>query len=174
MRDILLQGTDVFIKWGSDNDRVKKLLHEASLYANELVELQGTVVPRLVGTFTDRKVNPKFVCLVLEHLSGIMPDDVFEANRQMMVLIGKLHNAGVRHKQMLPLDEYEHFIPSEKGMRIVDFTLAEKHECRGCPPLMPNDPLKFAIGYDCCYELYTLETELARLDLSQPPELTPS
>lgn len=77
-RDILTRGADVFIKWASDNARIAKLLHEARLYTKELAGLQGTVVPRLVGTFSDRKENPKFVCLILEHLSGTIPDDLLE------------------------------------------------------------------------------------------------
>lgn len=90
------------------------------------------------------------------------------------MLVGKLHSVGVRHKQMLPLESYDHIVPSEKGLRIVDFTLAQRHSCRGCPPLMPNDPRKFSLGYDCCNELYMLETELGALDLSKPVRLTSS
>lgn len=83
-----------------------------------------------------------------------------------MMLISKLHTAGIRHRQMMPIDDYDHIVPSENGLRIVDFSLAEKHKCFGCPPLMPNDPRNFAIGFDCCNELYILESEYGTLDLS--------
>lgn len=85
-RDILTQGADVFVKWGSDKDRVAKLLHEARMYTKELAGLQGSVVPRFIGAFTDGKENPKFACLILEHLSGMIPDDALELKYVMLPL----------------------------------------------------------------------------------------
>lgn len=69
---------DVYVKWAADPRRLKMLAHEADLYSNELKPLQGNVVPRCYGFFTDNAENPTMGCLVLEHCSGMFPDDVDE------------------------------------------------------------------------------------------------
>jgi hypothetical protein len=69
---------DVYVKWAADPKRLKMLAHEADLYSNELKPLQGEVVPRFYGYFTDDAENPTMGCLVLEHCSGSFPDDVEE------------------------------------------------------------------------------------------------
>ena len=70
--------TDVYVKWTTNPKRLAQLAHEASLYTGELYSLQGSVVPRFYGHFTDNAVNPTFCCLLLEYCSGAFPDDVEE------------------------------------------------------------------------------------------------
>ena len=70
--------TDVYVKWTTNPKRLAQLTHEASFYTGELHPLQGSVVPRFYGHFTDDAVNPTFGCLLLEYCSGAFPDDVEE------------------------------------------------------------------------------------------------
>jgi hypothetical protein len=64
---------DVYVKWASDPKRMSLLAHEVGLYLNELKPLQGSVVPKFLGYFTDSVKNPKFGLMVLELCEGEPP-----------------------------------------------------------------------------------------------------
>ena len=69
---------EVYVKWAGDSERLSKLAHEAGLYCNDLKSLQGSVVPRCHGFFTDSVKDPKFGILVLEMCSGTYPVEADE------------------------------------------------------------------------------------------------
>lgn len=67
---------DVYAKWATEDEEIKLLAHEASLYSGKLKPLQGDVVPNFFGLFVDRANNPTFAVLVLELCQGSFPVDV--------------------------------------------------------------------------------------------------
>ena len=71
---ILNQG-QMFAKWAFTHERVMALVKEASVYSNELRDLQGTVVPRVLGLYINkskRREDP-FAILILENCNPGVP-----------------------------------------------------------------------------------------------------
>jgi len=147
---------EVFVKWSKDARGIIALGNEASFYCRELKELQGEVVPDFYGYFADSLDKPRFACVVLEYCSGVLPDDYHEYYRQYMVLACRLHSAGVAHTQLL--SSRHHVIPHENGLRIVDFTQAQRHKCQSCFPIVSRKPL----GGNECPELELLEKSVGK------------
>lgn len=75
--EILKQET-VFVKWALDRHRVNALRHEVSFYTNELVHLQGKIVPRLIGYYESSNKNEHFALSIFEHCFGGLPFDSAE------------------------------------------------------------------------------------------------
>ena len=58
----------VYIKFGFDAARISDLYREALHYETKLYPLQGEVVPRFLGFFTDQAMYPTFACSIFEVL----------------------------------------------------------------------------------------------------------
>lgn len=61
----------IFVKWARGSDEVNALSREASLYANELRHLQGSVVPECYGYFVGHDLGQQFSCMFLEYCEGV-------------------------------------------------------------------------------------------------------
>ena len=75
--------------------------------------------------------------------------------------MGKLHEAGVNHGQISQM-RLEHAILTDRGVRLIDFSKAEVHECFGFSNAGPSDVHLHNPGVTCCAELYKLEHTIGR------------
>ncbi|KIM39367.1 hypothetical protein M413DRAFT_75147, partial [Hebeloma cylindrosporum] len=85
-------------------DRENKLLkHEYACYTNELVGLQGRHVPFCYGMYNSTVDGIALGCLVLEYCvpeqNRLAVQD--EWNREVILAICKIHEAGIEHNQLL-------------------------------------------------------------------------
>ncbi|KAI0756578.1 hypothetical protein C8Q80DRAFT_1129403 [Daedaleopsis nitida] len=118
---------EVALKWVVGADRMAGVKREASLYDKQLRPLHGTVVPTFYGLYTGIIGDVEVGCIVLEWCAGAPVKDVFELNRQRMLAGLAIHNAGVRHGQII---DPAHYIPMDDGtLRIVGFSSAKAHNC---------------------------------------------
>ncbi|KAI5118637.1 hypothetical protein M0805_000013 [Coniferiporia weirii] len=121
----VIHGEHVFVKWArhKDKQRATALAREASFYSNELLSLQGRIVPRFYGYYVSAELTSarhcsgkdRFSISVFEQCSGeafsgkaggVSVDfDYDEYRRQYMVAACALHASGIRHKQLA------HFYP---------------------------------------------------------------
>ena len=70
-----------------------------------------------------------------------------------MVLGCRLHEAGINHRHLFLS---HHIIACDDSVRIVDFSLAQRHRCSGATPLVRVHAVKGVPGGGC-EELVTLE-----------------
>ncbi|KAI0652299.1 hypothetical protein C8Q79DRAFT_1005509 [Trametes meyenii] len=123
----------VALKWAVGQARIMRLKREADFYEYRLSGLRGIVTPQYYGFFTGIVEGVHVACMILEWCDGPPIESVQELNRQRMLAVTQLHNAGVFHGQLL---DSRHFIPMKNGsLRIVDFSVARPHQCPGSTPL---------------------------------------
>ncbi|KAI0673561.1 hypothetical protein C8Q78DRAFT_989742 [Trametes maxima] len=123
----------VALKWAVGQARIMRLKREADCYEHRLGALRGVVTPQYYGFFTSIVEGVHVACMILEWCDGPPIEGVQELNRQRMLAVTQLHNAGVFHGQLL---DPRHFIPMKDGsLRIVDFSVAKLHQCPGSTPL---------------------------------------
>ena len=72
----------VIAKMARGPEEMHALTREAEFYMNELRSLQGTAVPRLLGSFRGRERGVELGCLILEHCFGFTPRTVQEVEDQ--------------------------------------------------------------------------------------------
>ncbi|TFK41952.1 hypothetical protein BDQ12DRAFT_663236 [Crucibulum laeve] len=131
-------------------------LREYDFYSNELLQLQGQVVPECYGLFKGKVNGIDLFILVLEYCHGPEPqrtlDLKLDENRELMLSVCKLHQVGVTHGNLV---DGHHFLKTENGVRIIDFSAAFRHRCRNVFPVLmtPNGPTE-----NCgCPELMNME-----------------
>ncbi|KAJ6481818.1 hypothetical protein C8R45DRAFT_1075979 [Mycena sanguinolenta] len=132
-------GTDTkpkeYILKTARSSEVDALELEASFYSNELQSLQGQCIPRFYGIYHSEGSPEGFpvACMVLEYCgrrNQLLPD---EKNRQIMLAACALHAAGITHGN---LKKGHHFVESGPSIKIVDFSYATPHSCRGATPCL--------------------------------------
>ncbi|KAI1793973.1 hypothetical protein LXA43DRAFT_870193, partial [Ganoderma leucocontextum] len=128
---------------------------EARLYEQELVPLQGAVVPRFLGFFRGFVGKNEVGCTILEWCGGGPIREAHELNQQRILAAIALHKAGVYHSPML---DKTHWLSAGDGtLRIVGFSSAQTHGCDGMTVLSKDtggDPRPNTV----CKELAVLES----------------
>lgn len=71
----ILGQSQMFAKWAFTHERVGELAKEASIYANELRDLQGSLVPRVLGFYVNKssRSDDPFALLIMENCMGGVP-----------------------------------------------------------------------------------------------------
>ncbi|KAI5120584.1 hypothetical protein M0805_002534 [Coniferiporia weirii] len=134
----ILGQSNVYVKWAFTPERVAALRREVGFYVRELSRLQGTVVPHLIGFYESINPDENFAVTIFEHCYGFIPSDNAEYHRRYMGAACALHAAGVMHGQLglsytpgRPSIDRHVFSDRNGKARIVDFTHAISHRCRG-------------------------------------------
>ncbi|KAL4258165.1 Protein kinase domain-containing protein [Pleurotus pulmonarius] len=132
------------------------IMREASFYKQELVPLQGTVVPKFYGFYEGEACGGIIGCLLLERYTA-MPksQNVIETCRQTLLGICKLHQLGVYHGSLGT--STRDILSTISGPRIVDFSKAFRHQCVGCTPQLINGRGGVATDMCGCLELSEAE-----------------
>ncbi|KAF8973499.1 hypothetical protein BDZ97DRAFT_1751543 [Flammula alnicola] len=153
----------VIFKMAGGIEALKVLEHEYSFYAQHLSHLQGTVIPQCYGLFKGTVHGNPFGCLVLERceetprrIGQDIDGDNDEFIRKFMVGLCKIHQAGVMHNG---LSSKSHIIRQGREPRIIDFSSASKHVCRGAVPAMEESGRRVhpQARIRACPELVALE-----------------
>ncbi|KAI0347646.1 hypothetical protein BDW22DRAFT_1349679 [Trametopsis cervina] len=140
------------VKWARGRNAVDKLCYEAGIYQRELFDLQGKVVPMTYGCYTAFVEGVDVGCLVLEWCGGTVNYSKDELTRRRILAACRVHAAGILHGRL----QDRHFVMSmDHTVRIVDFSEARSHKCRGAIPLLDTEePGDIPAG---CEELEDLE-----------------
>ncbi|CAA7268029.1 unnamed protein product [Cyclocybe aegerita] len=150
------------LKWAQTNNgdmtSIEMLRNEASIYKQELLPLQGTIVPRCYGYYegTTNDSRVRFAGLLLEELPCKPKENCTrsaEYHRRLMIAFCKIHEAGIQHHGVM---DSRHFITDGgSAPKIVSFSLATRHNCAGCPPA--DSAGNIPQGTAVCLELQLLE-----------------
>ncbi|TFK26701.1 Diaminopimelate epimerase-like protein [Coprinopsis marcescibilis] len=122
------------LKVGWGKQALDNLQREAAFYTQELLHLQGEVVPRFFGFYKTKIGDREFGCNILEYCIGLPVMDRREYNHQVMTAACRIHSVGITHNGLLDPDH--HIILRGGKVCIVDFTSATRHQCIGCFPNM--------------------------------------
>ncbi|PIL31548.1 hypothetical protein GSI_06250 [Ganoderma sinense ZZ0214-1] len=146
---------EVALRWVVGEAQLDGIANEVRLYEQELVPLQGTVVPKFFGFFKGFVGKNKVGCIVTEWCRGVQIGEEHELNRQRMLSAIELHKAGIYHGRLL---DKTHWVSAGDGtLRIVGFSSAHIHDCEGMTVLSKDtggDPRPDAV----CKELAVLES----------------
>ncbi|KAL6304784.1 hypothetical protein BKA93DRAFT_718815, partial [Sparassis latifolia] len=143
----------VAVKWVRGRSAVENLRYEASLYDGILSPLQGTVVPWIHGFFSGVIDDVNVGCLVMEWCEGNRQGRPEEINRLRMLAVSLLHRVGIYHGELL--DGHHMRVHPDGSIRVIDYSNAFVHACRGETPCLLNEkegevPVR-------CRELYEME-----------------
>ncbi|RDB17268.1 hypothetical protein Hypma_001952 [Hypsizygus marmoreus] len=161
---------DVILKFSRWGEHVDDLIHEADVYENKAVSLQGNIIPRYYGAFQAQLGDKPLTCLVIEY-SGHPLSRYFAGCEkrffwELMRKLNTLHRHGLKHG-----DFSERNVVNKDGIPfIIDLESVEPHKCErqvlikmGCA--RPN---KGDVG---CFEIQTFigklpiwRTEFCRID----------
>ncbi|KAL4246979.1 hypothetical protein ABKN59_008507 [Abortiporus biennis] len=126
----------VVLKWAKHAKDIRDLHHEYNMYENCLKALQGSIVPLCYGIYQGVFNGTEIHCLVLEALSEQRPRDPLELNYQRMLIATKLHAVAICNPALL--EDHHYVAGSDEKLRIVDFSSAYIHVCRGAHPMLYN------------------------------------
>ncbi|RDB28540.1 hypothetical protein Hypma_015944 [Hypsizygus marmoreus] len=145
----------VVVKVAQSPREMHALMTETEFYMNDLVHLQGTVVPRCYGFFKGKVDGNEIACLLLEYCAGFAPrnhKEKVEENRAKMVAACKIHQIGISHGDLV---RGRHFVKLGDDVRIIDFSIAVRHRCPGALPILRDSRACHAI--EQCRELALME-----------------
>jgi len=124
-------------KWHSNRLSCSGFLHRRSFYSNHC---QGGVL-----------VRPSLSSVSLSQVTNI---SFLPHSRKLMLGICKIHQAGIVHNA---LESRFHLMRHGKEPRIIDFSQAKRHHCRGAYPADRYGDLQGSPDIPWCMELAKLE-----------------
>ncbi|KIM47621.1 hypothetical protein M413DRAFT_205213 [Hebeloma cylindrosporum] len=148
---------DVAVKLAYDTAGIRLLRHEYEIYSKDLRALQGSVIPICYGLFTGMVNCAHTACLVLEYCANGHPNPAVageEFYRKLMLGICKIHQAGIVHNA---LHSYFHVMQHGEEPRIIDFSRARRHNCRGAYPADRYGDFQGSAEIPWCMELAKME-----------------
>ncbi|KAE9409162.1 hypothetical protein BT96DRAFT_872549 [Gymnopus androsaceus JB14] len=150
------------VKMAQGRNQVTALEKEYRVYTHKLKHLQGSVVPHCYGLFKGKINGEDFACLLLEYCRSPLNFTLADRNREVMLAVCKLHQAGILHGS---LDDAHHIVGAGTGIRIVDFSdVLEDHHCVGAIPLLTH-PNAVVASRNGCPELVLVEKIYGIVDL---------
>ncbi|GJE91883.1 hypothetical protein PsYK624_080340 [Phanerochaete sordida] len=138
---------------------ISTIEHEASLYDDQLRDLQGVCVPHFYGLFKGTRYDREgkkldVACIILEYFEEHRKWDLWkgpiQTRGEIAVAMLKIHFSGLRHCAFRD----EHVLVSADGqVRIVDFARACEHDCDASPKITvwEWEPSRSSYG---CNEMY--------------------
>ncbi|KAJ7665108.1 hypothetical protein DFH06DRAFT_1127472 [Mycena polygramma] len=124
----------VLLKLARDPEEIAALEQEASIYQNELKNLQGQYVPNFYGIYHGAVDKCPVACILMEYCTpGNITIPYDEMNRRVMLAACAIHSARIMHCDLV---DGKHIVLSGTKVMVVDFSRAVPHRCYGATPTL--------------------------------------
>ncbi|KAL1748958.1 hypothetical protein HDZ31DRAFT_59845 [Schizophyllum fasciatum] len=113
----------VVLKFAWNERERKRLDHEFALYSQELLPLQGRVVPTIFGYFNGHESGQHCSVLVMEYCSGGPARCINFRRPDIQAILAQIQNSHVNVYELL--DEAHYVLTGEGEIRVIGFAKAQ-------------------------------------------------
>ncbi|KZT21049.1 hypothetical protein NEOLEDRAFT_1181978 [Neolentinus lepideus HHB14362 ss-1] len=146
-------GRSIILKFARARDAFADIRAEEQVYANQLISLQGVVIPRCFGFYEDPHSGGCIGCLALEDCGDPPCEhlDYLPIVQRFAILRGlqSIHRCGILHESV----RRENVVMRDGQVRIIDFGRVSPHSCEAAAAIIQRQSYRPSLAEFPCRDL---------------------